>query len=346
MKIKYFTLSIILLTSASIASADEPLIENTELLSQEQAREIFQTQIDKDETPALLQAMHREQFRHTNMVQVQKIIEEAKQEGLPTKPLTDKVYEGIAKNIDEENIVQAITRVRNRYSHAYQQARELVVDPVQEELLGDLIAGAYTAGLEQEECETVMSALKTRTRTMNQSQAQELTIQTMTTARIMAHRDVRSETISDVLVTALGKSYEATEMKEMQNSFVNKARYGSAENVAQQFSDGINQGLRARELGHTSGRGDENDGNRGSNAGSGGAGSSGSNSSGNSGSSSGGSSGGSGSSGNSGGGSGGSSGSSGGSGNSGGSGGSSGNSGGSSGSSGGSSGGSGGGRGK
>ena len=339
MKIKHFTLIFILLSSTSIALADEPLIENTELRSQEQAREMFQTQIDKDDTPPLLQAMHREQFRHSNMVRVQEIIEDAKQEGLPTKPLTDKVYEGIAKDVSEEKIVQAVTRVRNRYRHAYQQADELEVDPDQEELLGDLIADAYTAGLTQEDCETVMSSLKTRMRTMTRNQAQELTIQTMTTARIMAHREVRSETISDVLVTALGKSYEATEMKEMQHSFINRARYGAAEKVAQQFSDGINQGLRAQELGHSPGRGNENDGNRGSNTGSGGAGSGGSNSSGNSGGSSGGS-------GNAGGSSGGSSGSSGGSGNSGGSSGGSGNSGGSSGGSGNSGGSSGGGRGK
>ncbi len=314
MKKKYFTLVCVLLTSASLASADEPLIENTESGSQEQAREMYQTQIDKDETPALLQAMHREQFRQSNMVRVQKIIEDAKGEGLPTKPLTDKVYEGIAKDVNEEDIVEALTRVRNRYRHAYQQARELVVDPEQEEILGDLITDAYTAGLQQEECEAVMSALKTRTRTMNRGQAQDLIIQTMITARIMAQREVRSETISDVLVTALGKSYEATEMKELQHSFMNNTRYGSSEHVAQQFLDGINQGLRAQELGPASGGSNENDGSRGSNAGSGGAGSGGANSSenagGNSGGSSGGSSGGTGGSGNSGGSSGGSSGSS------------------------------------
>ena len=112
MKKKNFIISLMLLACASIAFADEPQLENTELLAQEQAREELQTQIDKDETPALVEAMQREQFRHTNMVRVQKIIEEAQEAGLPTKPLTDKVYEGIAKNVDEERIVQAVSRVR------------------------------------------------------------------------------------------------------------------------------------------------------------------------------------------------------------------------------------------
>lgn len=280
MKTKHFTLICMLLAGTSFAHADEPLPLSTELLSQEQAREMYQTLVDNDETPAILQAMHREQFRHANIVRVQKEIEDAQKDGLPTTPLTDKVYEGIAKNIDEEAIVRAVTRVRNRYAHAYRQAHELVVDPEQEELLGNLIADAYTAGLTEEDCDTILAALQTRTRTKNQRLDQELTIQTMTTARFMAHRDVRSTTVSEVLVNALDKSYGTTDLKEMQYSFLNRARYGSAETIAQQFSDGINQGLDAAALGHSQERRGESDGSGGAGENSGGAGSGGSNSSG------------------------------------------------------------------
>ena len=213
---------------------------------------------------------------------------EAQKDGLPTKPLTDKVYEGIAKNIEEDVIVQAVTRVRNRYRHAYRQAQELAVDPEQEELLGNLIAGAYTAGLTEEDCDAILAALQTRTRTANQRQDQELAIQTMTTARFMAHREVRSKTVSELLVTALDKSYETADLKEMQHSFLNRARYGSAENIARQFSDNINQGMDASALGHSPKRSGESDGSGGAGSGgsngsggnSGGAGSGGSNSSG------------------------------------------------------------------
>lgn len=336
MKTNYFTLICMLLVATSVAQADEPLTQSTELLSQEQATETYQTPVDDDGAAALLQAMYREQFRHANMVQVQEEIEEAQKDGLPTKPLTDKVYEGIAKNIEEDVIVQAVTRVRNRYRHAYRQAQELAVDPEQEELLGNLIAGAYTAGLTEEDCDAILAALQTRTRTANQRQDQELAIQTMTTARFMAHREVRSKTVSELLVTALDKSYETADLKEMQHSFLNRARYGSAENIARQFSDNINQGMDASALGHSPKRSGESDGSGGAGSGgsngsggnSGGAGSGGSNSSG-------GNSGGAGS-----GGSNSSDGNSGGSGSSGGSGGSSGSG------SGGSGGSSGGGRGK
>jgi hypothetical protein len=300
MKKKYFAISFILLVSASIASASEPQVATTELISQEQAREVFQAQLDKDDMPALLQAMNREEFSHANIVRVQQIIEEAEKEGLPTEPLTDKVYEGIAKTVDEDSIVGAVRRVRHRYAYAYQRAGELVVDPDQEKVLGDLIAGAYTAGLTEEECDSIMAALQTRTRSMNRSQVQQLSVETINTARIMAHRDVSSETISDVLVTALDKSYQAKEMEEMQHSFMNRTRYGSAEQVAQQLSNDISRGLGVGSLGRNSSSGGGSDNNRNSNGGSGGAGGGGSNSSGNGG---GGSSSGSGNSGNSGGGS-------------------------------------------
>lgn len=290
MKKKYFTVCLMVFAFTSIAFADEALIENTELQSQEQATEVQQSQIDMDGTEALVQAMHREQFRHTNMVRIEKIIEDAQDAGLPTKPLTDKVYEGIAKNVDEESIVLAVSRVRNRYMHAYRQALQLAVDPEEEENLGDLIAGAYTAGLRQDECDTIMAALQTRTRTMNRSQAQDLAIRTIATARIMAHREVRSETISDVLVSALNKSYKAADMQELEHSFIDRARYGSAEHVAQLFSDGINRGLGAKELGNRYGGNGFNDQSRGTSAGSGGATSGGSKSSGNTGGTSGGSS--------------------------------------------------------
>lgn len=95
----------------------------------------------------------------------------------------------------------------------------------------------------------------------------------------MAHRDVSSETISDVLVTALDKSYQAKEMEEMQHSFMNRTRYGSADKVAQQFSNDISRGLGVGSLGRNSSSGGGSDNNRDSNGGS----SSGSGNSGNSG---------------------------------------------------------------
>ena len=308
MKKKYFAISFILLVSVSVASASEPLVANTASGSQEQAREVSPAQLDIDDMPALLQAMNREAFSHANIVRVQQIIEEAEKEGLPTEPLTDKVYEGIAKTVDEDSIVGALLRVRHRYAYAYRRAGELEVDQDREKILGDLIAGAYTAGLTEEECDLIMAALQTRTRSMNRSQAHQLSFETMNTARTMAHRDVSSETISDVLVTALDKSYQAKEMEEMQHFFMNRARYGSAEKVAKQFSDDISRGLGVGSLGRNSSNGDGSDNSRESNGGSGGAGGGGSNSSGNGG---GGSGSGSGNSGKSGGGSNGGSGSSG-----------------------------------
>ncbi|WP_456386506.1 HepT-like ribonuclease domain-containing protein [Desulfolithobacter sp.] len=49
----------------------------------------------------------------------------AQQQGLPTGAVVGKVYEGIAKQVDPDRIVQALERVRSRYQYSYQLASTL-----------------------------------------------------------------------------------------------------------------------------------------------------------------------------------------------------------------------------
>ena len=104
------TVSILLATSSAHA-AGQPYSENTQLQSQEQEKTRYQTQVDPDSTPALLQAMQQHHFQNTNRVRIQNMIQEAQKQGLPTEPLMNKVHEGIAKKVSEEKIVQAVQHV-------------------------------------------------------------------------------------------------------------------------------------------------------------------------------------------------------------------------------------------
>jgi len=326
MKKIYIILICTFLATASVGYSDEPVTENGDPRSRERAEEMNQVRTSPDEIPAVVRAIRRERFRNSNVDKIQQTIEKAQQEGLPIKPLTDKVYEGIAKNVDEETIVRAVLQVKTRYRDAYRNARELDLDPEQEKPLGDLIAGAKAAGLANKESEAIMAALLARTRTMNRGAAQQLSIQTMTTARTMARRSVTSATVSEVLVNGLEQSYQARDMKNMNDAFMQRARYRPAEPIAQQLAQGIKQGLDATALTSASAWGDQKNDSTNSRGESGGSGANGADSSGGSGGSSGGSSGSSGGSSGSSGGSEGSGSSSGNSDGSGGSGGSSGDS--------------------
>ena len=242
----------ILLVSSSSFAVD--LQDDGSTQHQSQARATIQSQerIDPDSTPAVLQAMQRYQFRHENTLHVRNMIQDAQQKGLPASPITDKVYEGIAKNIDEDRIIQAVERVSERYENAYRQANTLSTDKEQARQLGQTIAEAYTAGLKEEDCARIITQLQTRTRTINQQESKELTMQTMATARIMARRNVQSTTISDVLENALQHSYQAHEVHTLQTAFVKKARYGSPEDVAREFYGDISHDVTASDLGSRS----------------------------------------------------------------------------------------------
>lgn len=314
MKNIYVVLIGMFFATCSLAFADEPVTDAVELQQRSQTREMAQFIVDQEELPALLKAMQRHRFTHTNQVRVQKVIQDAEQEGLPTKPLADKVYEGIAKDIDEQRIVQAMTTVRNRYAYAYRQVRQLADDADDAQVLGKVVAEAYTAGLQQQDCDEIVEALQTRLRTMTRQEARELALETMLTVRLMARRGVESVTASDVVVSALEQSYDDTDMQQIQQAFTRRARNGSVQGIANQLGEHIGSGGTAQNFGRSSGFGQS----PGDGAGSGG----------NSGGSSGNGAGSSGSSGGSGNDSSGSGGNSGGSGGSGGQGGSSGNSGG------------------
>ncbi len=351
MKNIYVVLIGMFFATCSLAFADEPVTDAVELQQRSQTREMAQFIVDQEELPALLKAMERQRFTHSNQVRVQKVIQDAKQEGLPTQPLADKVYEGIAKGVDEQRIVQAMTTVRNRYAYAYRQVRQLVDDAADAQVLGKVVAEAYTAGLKQQDCDKIVEELQTRLQTMTRQESRELALETMLTTRLMARRGVESVTVSDVVVSALEQSYDDADMQQIQKAFMGRALNGSAQGMATQLGEHIGSGGAAQDFGKSSGFGQSHGDGAGSGGQAGGAGGNSGGSSGN-GAGSSGSSGGSGSgssgSGGSSGGSDGSGGSSGGSGGSGGGGGSAGSSGGSGGSSGqgGSSGNSGGGKGR
>ncbi len=198
--------------------------------------------------------MHQKQFSYATMAQIQNIIQVAEQQGLPQKPLTDKVFEGIAKNVDQENIVRAMKQVQSRYEYAFRQARQLTDDPGQVQNLGSIIAGAYTAGLAREECDKIQTQLQTRIRTMSLEDADKLTLRTMATARTMARRDVDSATVANVLGNALQHKYTDQDMVALQNTFMVRSQNRSAHNAALQLANEIRQGMGADEIGRNSRR--------------------------------------------------------------------------------------------
>jgi hypothetical protein len=296
MKKTSILIGFILLVHTSLQAADTTAQPPVQLPAA--AGEAVSTELSSAQTQMQLsEAMHQNRFSQANMERIRELLEDMEQDGLPTEPVTDKVYEGIAKSVEPEIIVQAAERVRNRYRIAERQAGELIPASQQRTRLREMIVGAYAAGMTEPECSNLVSQLQSRTRSMDAAEVQELTLQTMATARAILRRGASAENTSQLLEQALQQSYQAGDMEQVRHQFEYRARYGSPDHVAAQFNDEIGSGAKAEELGRSRNRGSESNSGNSGGAGNGSAGADGSGNSGSSGGS------GAGSSGNSGGGS-------------------------------------------
>ncbi|MBN2539658.1 MAG: hypothetical protein JXB09_06375, partial [Deltaproteobacteria bacterium] len=339
---KIVEIALTVLFCATVACADE-VDEVLAGMANEQirntTRQMIQAGISSDDAIKMIQLMLSNRFSQQTVQRAQEMLMNAVREGLPAEPIMNKAYEGMAKKVQSETIVQAMETVRSRYAFAYRQAGLLMKETGQVRSLGNLMADTLSAGMGQGDMAILSGRLEERITKRDKDQAHKLATETFRTARDMARLGASPSSVIDVISQALRHQYSAQEMETLRNSFMHNARQGAADNLAKSYAGEIGEGKSVQGLGSPDAAGPSGSG---SGSGSGSSGGSGGSSD-----SSGGSGGGSDSSGGAGGSSDGSGGSGGGSDGSGGAGGSSDGSGGSgcssdgSGGSGGSSGGSG-----
>ena len=79
-----------------------------------------------DTDPELPMIMESSGFGSQQVLQVEDMITTAEQYGLPADKIAGKVFEGIAKNVDLERIIQAMQRMVDRYEYSYHLAQKLI----------------------------------------------------------------------------------------------------------------------------------------------------------------------------------------------------------------------------
>ncbi|MBW1765253.1 MAG: hypothetical protein JRJ23_11040 [Deltaproteobacteria bacterium] len=82
-----------------------------------------------EDTPTLSQLMEQNRFTVQERSRVQQILADAEENGIPQGPIQEKAYEGFAKKVTEQRIIQAMEAVSNRYQFAYTQANRIGQDP-------------------------------------------------------------------------------------------------------------------------------------------------------------------------------------------------------------------------
>jgi len=255
-----------LLFSASLAFGDE-VEESLSTLATEQlktsTREMIQSGIETDNAIRMTKLMLKNQFSLEQTLRAQKTIMNAKKEGLPVEPIMNKAYEGMVKQVQAKNIVQAMERVRTRYAFAYAQARAITKERSQVRAIGNTIAKSFTAGMNQNDIQGIMDRIQGRTQQMTQTQTMELARESFKTARDMARLGLSSKTTTDLVCLALQKGYTARKMANMRNSFMTQSKSSHPTHLANSYSNAIKGGKSAGSSGSLGSSGSSGPGGQG-----------------------------------------------------------------------------------
>ena len=201
---------------------------------------------DTDST--LNRTMDTAGFSAEQVLRVQSMIKTAQQQGLPADAVSSKVYEGIAKHVNPDRIVQALERVTSRYEYGYTLAWRLTKREKQAVELGNTMSAGIAAGLTRQDAEKLVNRLQLRSGQMNRNELFLLAEETMLTARDLSRQGVSSATTAEVVGKAVQKGFAASEMHTMRSTFSRQGVDGNRESLARNYGTAIDHGVQAHDL--------------------------------------------------------------------------------------------------
>jgi hypothetical protein len=236
---------------SSLAFGDE-LDRRLSTISDEQIRVHTRAMINEgipmDEAIKVTHLMIQNNYKDQNTLRAQKILIDTVEEGLPYKPVINKAYEGIAKNVQEDRVVEAMEKTRTRYSVAYRYARSITQNPVRVDQIGKTIAESLTAGINHKDAHQIMESLQNSTRQMTGNNTEAFAEEIFLSLRDMARRSVSSKIAADVVSNAMKQQYSVQEIKQMRHSFISRSMNVDPVKLAIQYGYDIEHGVRANGL--------------------------------------------------------------------------------------------------
>ena len=254
-KISAIVLAVFFCASVAFADeVDEGLANKASERLRANTREMIRVGIDSEHAVKMTRNMLMNQFREEHALRAQRMIMNAKEEGLPVEPIMEKAYEGMAKGVQDEQIVQAMEKVRNRYRHAHRHAKGLAEEKGEVQRMRNMIAHCLAAGLHDEDVGKIAFKLRQRAQDdLTSPEVSELATEAFKAARDMARLGANSMAAADTVWQALDHRYGANDMKTMRKSFVTNIRYASsASNLARSYSASISHGEGPEMLGSLS----------------------------------------------------------------------------------------------
>jgi ABC-type uncharacterized transport system YnjBCD ATPase subunit len=250
---KVFMMIMAIAFCAAVALAgpvDRELPETTPAQIKNSVRQMVDQGFNPQEVIDMTQQMLANNFREQQVLQAQAILMNARRQGLPTEPMMNKAYEGLAKQVQAEAVVKAMERVQSRYEFATKQARAVTSDEARISQMAAILAESMAAGMNDEDAGRIMRALRERTRNMAQAHSEELAMQTFMTTRTMARLGMQSKSVGDSVCQALQQGCSAQEMLNMRNTIMANARHSYSESFSKGHSfDAGQQGGRGGDSG-------------------------------------------------------------------------------------------------
>ncbi len=269
-------LVIVAVALATTALAQEPLDAAAPPgPSQRFEQRLAEAGLPADDVAHLRQDMAAAGFSQAQLARIDQQFQQAQKAQIAQQAMIGKVREGLAKQVGPEAIVTAVSRVRERYTHALQMATSLARE--RPEALERTFAEAMSSGLKPQDADTIAHALQEQVQG-NPANQQNLINQTMVTARDLVRMGVSSQLTTEIVQDALARNYDAADMKELRQTFDTRKNKADMNLTARQLGTAIHQGVEAGKLGSSldqaGGMGARGSANQGAN-GTGGAGSSG-----------------------------------------------------------------------
>jgi len=135
-------------------------------------------------------AMNKAGFTENQRSQVEETLNSAQKHGLPEDVISDKLQEGIAKNVAPEKIVHAVKQISARYNHAHSLAKGLVNNKQEIAQLGNIVAAGMAAGLTTKDAEKIMAGIKAKH--PQPAECYSLAKETMMMARDLSEKQQKS----------------------------------------------------------------------------------------------------------------------------------------------------------
>ncbi len=187
-------------------------------------------------------AMVQHHFSVEQALKAQQIVMKAQHQALPVDPIAGKAFEGMAKNVKADRIVQAMNKVQARFAYAYSRAALLANQKAKANRLGNMLAAALAAGLNQQDAEKICLSIHQQTENMSRAQKNNLALEALKATREMARLGVTSKAVTGVVTQALQRGYSVSELKSMRQSFVSRSRSTSPQDLARSYSEALGRG--------------------------------------------------------------------------------------------------------